>query len=308
MHDQPAAGAASLSLMGILFVNLATVCWATNFTAARWVHAEVGPFTLSAVRYSIATIALAFMLRRFETGQIKPGKDIWLLLVMGIGGIAAFSGLVYWGLHFTTASYGALINGLGPVITAVWASMLIKEPLTRRQMLGAAASLVGVAVLISRGQASFFTDFVVNRGDIMVLIAVALWGLYSVIGRHLMRRRGRSPLVITALAIFIALPFLWAGAIWEMASGNLPTLSLKLVLVMIYLGLVPSMLGQWAWNVGVGRLGAGGAMVLYNTLPLYGAALGALFLGEALGPAYLAGGALILAGGLWAAWPRKTKT
>jgi drug/metabolite transporter (DMT)-like permease len=56
-----------------------------------------------------------------------------------------------------------------------------------------------------------------------------------------------------------------------------------------------------AWNEGVHRLSASGAMVFYNTLPLYGALLGTLILGEALSPAYLVSFALIIGGGLWAA-------
>ena len=49
-------------------------------------------------------------------------------------------------------------------------------------------------------------------------------------------------------------------------------------------------LGFFSWNAGIKYLGAGGAMVFYNTLPLYGALFGFLFLGETLGPAHLAGG------------------
>ena len=48
------------------------------------------------------------------------------------------------------------------------------------------------------------------------------------------------------------------------------------------------------------RLGASGAMVFYNTLPLYGALLALLLLNETLGLAHLVGGALIVGGGLWA--------
>jgi drug/metabolite transporter (DMT)-like permease len=41
--------------------------------------------------------------------------------------------------------------------------------------------------------------------------------------------------------------------------------------------------------------------VFYNTLPLYGALLAHLFLGEPIGMSHLVGGALIVGGGLWAA-------
>jgi drug/metabolite transporter (DMT)-like permease len=57
-------------------------------------------------------------------------------------------------------------------------------------------------------------------------------------------------------------------------------------------------IGFLSWNAGVRRLGASGAMVFYNSLPFYGALLGFFFLGESIGLAHFAGGALIVAGGL----------
>ena len=68
-----------------------------------------------------------------------------------------------------------------------------------------------------------------------------------------------------------------------------------------YIGIALMVIGFLSWNAGGRRLGSSGAMVFYNTLPLYGALLGHLFLGESIGPARLLGGALIIGGGLWAA-------
>lgn len=52
---------------------------------------------------------------------------------------------------------------------------------------------------------------------------------------------------------------------------------------MAHICVVPTILGYWCWNQAVQILGAGGAMVFYNTLSLYGGPLlGALALGEPL--------------------------
>ena len=75
----------------------------------------------------------------------------------------------------------------------------------------------------------------------------------------------------------------------------------KLILPLLYIGVAPGVVGFLSWNAGVRRLGASGAMVFYNTLPLYGALLGHFLLGESLGLTHLVGGALIVGGGLWAA-------
>jgi drug/metabolite transporter (DMT)-like permease len=80
-----------------------------------------------------------------------------------------------------------------------------------------------------------------------------------------------------------------------------PNIEPRLLLSVLYIGIAPTVVGFLAWNAGVRRLGASGAMVFYNTLPLYGALLGTLFLGESIGLAHLLGGVLIIGGGLWAA-------
>ena len=87
---------------------------------------------------------------------------------------------------------------------------------------------------------------------------------------------------------------------WEMR--HIPVnFDAKLLLGIVYLGIVPAAGGFYAWNAGVSRLGPGGAMVFYNTLPLYGALLGVTLLGEPLGLSHGIGGLLIIGGSLWAA-------
>jgi drug/metabolite transporter (DMT)-like permease len=159
------------------------------------------------------------------------------------------------------------------------------------------AALAGVVVLLSGGFAAT-GGHSVNPGDLLILVAVTMWALYSVAVRKVVKNR--PPLSATALSIFLGVPLLVAAAVVESVLAPAQW-RLGLVGIIIYLGVVPAALGFFSWNAGIKYLGAGGAMVFYNTLPLYGALLGFMFLGETLGPAHLVGGALILAGGLVAA-------
>jgi drug/metabolite transporter (DMT)-like permease len=78
-----------------------------------------------------------------------------------------------------------------------------------------------------------------------------------------------------------------------------PNLNLATVAAIVHICIVPTILGYWCWNRAVHILGAGGAMVFYNTLAMYGVFMGAVFLGEPLGPVQLVFGGLIVGGGLW---------
>ena len=107
----------------------------------------------------------------------------------------------------------------------------------------------------------------------------------------------------TALSDLLGLPVLLIAAIWEMHAAPIEAHP-EHILAIVYIGVGPTVIGFLAWNTGVRRLGASGAMVFYNTLPLYGALLGYLLLDESVGIEHLLGGFLIIGGGLWAAKAR----
>jgi drug/metabolite transporter (DMT)-like permease len=283
---------------GIGLVNLATFTWATNMVLGRWLRDDIGPLTLAAARFTIAALVFTILLWRRPPEDRRLGRDIWLLLGMALTGVAVFAPVLYLGLRFTTAVNATLINGLGPLLTGILATLLIREPMSGRQVVGAVVGLVGVVVLISTGSFSFWEVIQRNVGDLIILGAVTLWGLYSVLGRQVMHRR--SALSATAFSAFMGLPFLLLAAAWELRNFSVD-LGFKLILIVLYIGVAPTVIGFLSWNAGVRRLGASGAMVFYNTLALYGALLGHWFLDEYIGWFHLLGGMLIIGGGLWAA-------
>ncbi len=285
-------------IVGIGFVNLATLVWASNMVIGRLLKDSIGPITVSAARFFIAAVIFAILLRRQPPEERRMGKDGILLAAMAITGVVLFSPVLYLGLHYTTAVNSTIINGLAPLLTGLFAAWFIREPMSGRQISGAVAALIGVLFLISGGSLSFWKTAEFNKGDFLILVAVAIWGLYSVISTKVMRNR--SSISATAFSTFIGLPILCLFAIWELRSIPV-NLDLNLILIITYLGIVPAAVGFYAWNAGVARLGPSGAMVFYNTLPLYGALLGYLFLGEPIGLPHVVGGLLIAGGGIWAA-------
>ena len=216
---------------------------------------------------------------------------------MGLCG-AIFAPALYLGLRHTSAVNATLINGLGPLVTGLLAAPLIGEPMSRPQLTGALAGLVGIGILISHGSLALWERIRGSPGDIIVLGALTLWSLYSVLGRRVMGRR--SALSATALSMLVGLPLLLIGTAWELQRFPVH-IHPELVFAILYIGIAPTVVGFLSWNTGVRRLGASGAMVFYNTLPLYGSLLAYLFLGESVGTTHLAGGLLIVGGGLWAA-------
>ena len=249
----------SEQIIGIGLVNLATITWATNMALGRWLRDDVGPLTLAAARFLIASLLFVALLQRRPAEERRLGRDRWLLLGMALSGVAIFAPTLYLGLRFTTAVNATLINGFGPLITGLLATLLIREPMSGRQVTGAIVGLVGVIALISGGSLAFWQAMRGNVGDLIVLGAVALWGLYSVLGRQVMRHR--SALSATAFSAFLGLPLLLLAAAWEVQTFPV-SLRPELVLAILYIGIAPTVIGFLSWNSGVRHLGSNGALII----------------------------------------------
>ena len=284
-------------ILGVILVNLATIAWATNAVLGRWLRADAGPLTLTTLRFTVATAFFSILLQRRPPYERRYGKDRWWILAMGLAGVVSFSPLLYLGLRYSTAVNCSLIQGFSPLITALIAGLIIQEPVIRRQMIGAVLGLIGVMGLISSGSLAFLLHLRFNPGDLILLAAAVVWAFYSVFARRVMRRR--SPVAAVALSSFLGLPLLAAATALELAYIPL-NLRLETVAAIAHICVVPTIVGYWSWNRAVQALGAGGAMVFYNTLPLYGALLGAVLLGEPLHAVHMIFGGLIIGGGLWA--------
>ena len=282
------------------FVNLSCLMWASNFLLGRTLREEIGPLMLTICRFGVASVFYAVIFGRSAVRE-RPSLRHWTLLIaMALTGAVGFPLLLYRGLQLTTASEAVLINATGPLITAVLASILLRERLFPRHILGGVISFLGVGLIVSGGSFERLRQWHINVGDLYVLVAVVLWGVYSVISRW--ATRSRSVFSVTAISTWIALPFFLgaSAAGWQPA----PTpWSWHLLLAVVYIGIFPSGLAFLSWNEGVRRVGPNRAMVFYNMLPVYGSALGVILLGESLGPQHFTGGGLILTGSLLAIWP-----
>jgi drug/metabolite transporter (DMT)-like permease len=279
--------------LAYLLVNLSTLLWASNITLGRALRGQVGPLTLTAVRVTVAGLLFLVLIRRLPPAERRLGRDWPWLLGMALTGVFAFPVLLYLSLRFTTASNASLINGAGPLMTAVLAALILRQRLQGRQALGAVISLGGVFLIIGGGL--MMAGPALNVGDLLMLGNVVLWSLYSVLARIV--TRVRSVISATAFSTWLALPFLYPAMLTEWQSAP-PALTPELVLTLLYIGVFPAFIAFLAWNEGVRRAGPSGAMAFYNMLPVYGALLGALFLGETLGTGQITGGALVIGGGL----------
>lgn len=183
---------------------------------------------------------------------------------MAFTGVAAFNTLVYIGLHYTTSINASLMNSSTPIMIYLLSFLLLGERLALNQIIGTLISLAGVTFIIAKGHISSLASLNFNKGDMIVLIAVMCWSLYSLlVKKYATKLHGQANFLVTiALGIIMLLPFF----IYEQfTTPHAITWSFSTVSAIGYVGIFASIIAFLSWNSGgVIQIGANRAGIFLN--------------------------------------------
>lgn len=289
------SGSRSLATLGLL---LAVLCWSGNALVARAFAGEIPPFALSFWRWCLAlSLLLPFVLAPLWRHRAALRRAGWRLLVLGGLGIAGYNSMLYSAAQTTVAINITLVNTCLPLMTFIGAGLLLGEWPQRRAWWGMGLAASGLLVLISRGSWATLAALSFNRGDLIMLLAVADWALYSL----LLRRWASYLLPIPALALLgmlmlLGVPLILPFYLYELSQGARFAVTPSNLGAIAYTALFASLVAYLAWNHGVRVLGAAKAALSNYLMPVFTAVLGWLLLGEGLQPFHWLGGGLIFAG------------
>jgi drug/metabolite transporter (DMT)-like permease len=278
-----------------LLLTLASLFWAGNAVIGRAVVGVVPPAALAQLRWTLAfiiTLPFAWEALRAELPIIR--RHFGVLAVLTFTGVAAFNTMLYWALQYTTAINSTLMQSSGPLLIGLWSFLLFREPLTRGQVGGVLISLAGVIVVVSGGDIARLASLALNAGDVMVLVAIAIYALYSALLRW---RPGMTQVSFLTFTMGLGALMLVPVTVAERLSGApLPSLSLEIAAASVYVAIFPSILGYLAFNRGVQLIGANRAGPFLHLVPLFGGVLSVIFLGERPQLFHLVGAVLVIGG------------
>jgi drug/metabolite transporter (DMT)-like permease len=284
---------------------LTTFFWGGTFVAARFAVREAPPFFAASSRFLIAAFAL-LMLTAWQArreGERFPVpvnlRQCAGLFSLGLTGVFLYNAIFFTGLRFTTATNGALIVAINPLLTAVLSALWLRERVAPMQAVGLLCSLCGVATVIAKGSLAALASLSFNAGDLIMLGAPLCWALYSILGKKVLNRF--TPLAATAYAALFGAALLVPAAVAEHAvkGGPWPRFSWLGWLAILQLALLGTVVGFVWWYQGVKSIGTARAAAFVNLVPVFGALLAALFLRERILPAQLFGGGLVVLGVYW---------
>jgi len=261
-----------------LLLTLAVFFWSLNSVIGRYMRFAVPPVALAFWRWAGASLLIAgWAVPRLREDWPLLRRHLPLLLVLSLTGVAMFNTLLYIGLQTTVALNAFLIQSLMPVLIMLFSYLVFREKITLRQTSGVALSLAGVVVVIARGDLGMLLNLALNRGDLLILMAVVGYAFYSILLRRLPKIHPLSFLGFTFfVGTLMLLPFyLWESVMIRPLKLNFPTLA-----TIAYVALFPALISYFCYNRGVELIGANRAGLFIHLIPVFGTVLAVLFLGE----------------------------
>jgi drug/metabolite transporter (DMT)-like permease len=255
----------------------------------------IGPLSTALIRFVAASIVLLLLqLLRRERERIAR-EDIPKILLLGFLVIPVNQGFFLFGLSESTASHAALLYALTPIIVFLLARRFLHEGDAAVKLVGIAAAFVGAAlILLDRGLAR---EMSVMRGDLLMLVAVLSWALYTIGSKDLVRRY--DPMTLTTWVLVAGTVMSLPAALIPGALPPLRALTLPVWGGLAYLAVGTSVIAYPLWLYALRRIEASKVAITTNAQPVLTSVLSWFLFGERFGPAFFCGAALILFGVTW---------
>src|SRR3954451_3320406 len=277
-----------------LLLSITALCWAGNAIVGRLAAGHIAPVTLSFLRWSFAfLIILPFAWRHLVRDWAAIRSRLGIMILLSITGIGAFNTLQYWALEHTQALNTLLLQSAGPLVVAVWSLLLLGVRLTLAQAFGVLLSLAGVLVILLHGDVTTVSNITFNKGDLIFIVALIIFALYSVLS---LKRPDIHGLSFVAFTFGCGAACLIPLFVWELSARPVMQLDAANLLSLFYVAVFPSTVAYLCFNRAVQLIGANRAAPFFHVVPVFGTVMSIVFLGEHPQPFHLIGFALVLTG------------
>ena len=286
-----------LSPSTLLFLVLPPLLWASNAIVGRLAAGAIPPITLNFLRWVVAILVLLpFVWHRLKQDWPLARRAWVVLAATGFLSTTTYNALQYFALTTSSPINVALITASGPIFTLLMGWLFFQATISRAATLGAVVSLVGVAWVLLRGELLNATRIDFVSGDLFMLLAIALWSLYT----WLLRGRpaemsGYSVLTMQmAWGLLFAVPMVLAE--WFLGGYSAIAWSPKIYSMILFVALGPALLAYLCYQQAVLRTGSQLPMFFLNLTPVFAALMAVVLLGEFPELYHVVGLVLIVAG------------
>ncbi|TDX08254.1 DMT family transporter [Kribbella sp. VKM Ac-2566] len=268
-------------------VAVTVLLWSSAFVAIRIALTGFGVYGQVVGRLLMASLVLALAAPLLHV-RMPARHDLPRIVWCGLTGMTAYQLLLNAGERSVPAGTASLLIKTSPVIAAVLAVLVLREPLHRHSIFGLALGFAGASVIaLSQGDGltpSLDAGYVVGAALAQASFFVA-----------------QKPLLSCYSGIEVTCHATWLGTILSLPLmpdliRAVPHVSTAAAWALLYLGVGPSALGFATWAYALARLPVAAAANTLNLVPFLAIGIGWAALGESIHSAALAGGLMILIG------------
>jgi drug/metabolite transporter (DMT)-like permease len=281
---------------GFALAFLAVILWSGNFVAARALHGQIPPVSLSFFRWLLATAVLfpvALHNVKREWRRLLPHARY--LSFTALAGVTIFNTFIYIAGRYTSATNMALIGTTAaPVFVFLISALFLRQKLSVYQYVGISLCIAGILVLLSKGDMAQLQHFRFTTGDLWILAAALSFAIYTI----LVRRKPQELSSTTFLfAIFgLGTSFLFPVFLVDSIVSPAIRWSSTLVGALLYLGICASVIAFLSWNLSIRQIGAPRTALFGNLIPVFSSVEAAWLLGETISPVTVFSFLVIMAG------------
>lgn len=290
-ETRPPVPGGGLSVVSVAAMLLLALVWGLSIPATKLGLQDLPPLTLTALRFLVAVpLMMVFAITRLSV----PWRAVPGIAALGVLGISVGQVAQAFGVEGTSASAGTIISAIIPVFVVLFAALRLRQPVTGRQQLGLLAAFIGIAlVALGSGSAVGEASRTTAAGVAWMLVSALAIAFYYVWSAQLAAAFGTAAVAAwSTLFGFVALlPF----TAWEMAHTPF-RITAQALWVAAYLGVAVTVAGLFLWLYLLRTVPARVAAGVQYLQPVFGIAASAALFGDILGPLFVAGVVLILAG------------
>lgn len=292
-----------MSIKYLSFPLIAILIWAFNTIVSKLSAGAIDPGVISFDRWLLAGLVMTpFMVQKVWANRAAVVSYLPKIIVFSFLGMVLFQSLAYYAAASTSATNMGLIGSLMPLNTMLFSTLLLKERPTTSLIVGAALSMFGILILVTKGLPFNLMNQGIAIGDGLMLIGTIAYGAYSVL-----LRKWAVPLppwqmlyMQIMLAALMLLPVYLLSPHSPITPENLP--------LVLFAGIFSSIIAGFFWMQGVVHLGANRAMLFMNLLPVFVALFAVVALNEKLHAFHIVGGLVTLSGVLLAELSKLRRT
>jgi drug/metabolite transporter (DMT)-like permease len=267
----------------ILLFTMAPLLWAGNAVVGRVVRELVSPMTLNFIRWLLAFV----LLLPFALAVLRRDSPLWpqwrRFAVLGLLGIGCYNAFQYLALQTSTPLNVTLVGSSMPLWVLAIGTLFFGAKVTQREIVSAALSMLGVLLVLSRGDWHQLFALRLVPGDLYMMLATISWAFYSWMLARTTEpaaiRRDWAALLMAQMVFGLAWSGAFAASEWALTDAHIDW-GWPLAAALAFIAVGPALLAYRCWGIGVQRAGPQMAGFFINLTPLFAALMSAAFLGE----------------------------